>query len=119
MQRHPNHKIMNLPSLWELVPGYRSPSTKSVFSSEKLVLQAIFDGFSSKTPLFYENSRSLYPFLVFIVISSVLPMRFLECITSRYENFLMFPCILRCFRVFYAILMKNGKKWQNTANRGG
>ena len=44
--------------------------------------------------------------LVFIVISLVLPMRFIECITSRYENFW-------CFRVFYVILMKkmakNGK----------
>ena len=70
--------------------------------------------------------------LVFIVISLVLPMRFLECITSRYENFLcfrviyvvavyftLFSRILRCFRVFYVVLMKNGKKWQNLANGGG
>lgn len=57
--------------------------------------------------------------LVFIVISLVLPMRFLECITSRYENFLVLPCILRCFCVFYVVLMKNGKKWQNLANGGG
>ena len=35
--------------------------------------------------------------LVFIVISLVLPMRFLECITRFYENFLVFPCILRYF----------------------
>ena len=43
--------------------------------------------------------------LVFIVISLVLPMRFLECITSRYENFLVFLCILRCFY----------EKWQKMA----
>ena len=57
--------------------------------------------------------------LVFIVISLVLLMRFLECITSRYENFFVFPCNLRCFRVFYVVLMKNGKKWQNIVNGGG
>ena len=41
--------------------------------------------------------------LVFIVIYLVLPMRFLECITSRYENFFVFPCNLRCFRVFCVV----------------
>ena len=43
--------------------------------------------------------------LVFIVISLVLPMRFLECITRRYEKFSVFPCILRCF----------DEKWQKMA----
>ena len=45
-----------------LVLGYRSPGVKSVFSSEKLVLQAVFDVFCSKTPLFYANSRFLCPY---------------------------------------------------------
>ena len=66
---------------------YRSSGTKSVFFSEKLVLQAGFDGFCLKTPCFCANSRFYALILAFIVISLVLPMRFLECITSRYENF--------------------------------
>ena len=59
-----------------------------------------------------EFSLFMLVILVFVVISLVLPMRFLECITRRYENFLVFPCILRCF----------GEKWQkmaNIANGGG
>lgn len=70
--------------------------------------------------------------LVFIVISLVLPMRFLECITVATRifwcfrvicvvsvYFTLFQYILRCSCVIYVVLMKNGKKWQNIANGGG
>ena len=76
-------------------------------------------GFVQKRRCFMRILAYYALILVFIVISLILPMRFLECITSRYENFLVFSCNLRCFRVFYVVLMKNGKKWQNMANGGG
>ena len=70
-------------------------------------------GFVQKRRCFMRILAYYALILVFIVIYLVLPMRFLECITRFYENFLVFPCILRYFDE------KNGKKWQNIANRGG
>ena len=76
-------------------------------------------GFVQKRRCFMRILAYYALILVFIVIYLVLPMRFLECITSRYESFLVFPCNLRCFRVFYVVLMKKWQKMQNMANEGG